>query len=258
MVTVPDVFVKTNVNGGAFMRYGGMDMTDPKNVYLFQYFDRYGNDKGASTDWRADATFTPDGNGMFQEFSAGVRFNKRDAESIKSIEGSAGAPDAFNPATRVSVATLPGMSCTNRELSENYGTAFWYTPCASFLLNNTGDVRQAVTGSSNAKALDQGSFFSVNEKNYAFYGKARLGFDIGSVAVDGVVGVRVTKTDSDLLGYSMVNGVPVATPKDSSGTDTLPSASFKAKLRNDLVARLAYAKTLSRPEFSSSIRERLT
>ncbi|KQV45249.1 TonB-dependent receptor [Duganella sp. Root336D2] len=250
MVTVPDVFLKTNVNGGAFMRYGGMDMTDPKNVYLFQYFDRYGNDKGASTDWRADASYTPDGNGIFQEFSAGVRFNKRDAESIKSVEGSAGAPDAFNPATRVSAASQPGMSCTNRELSQNYGTAYWYTPCAGFLLNNTGDVRKAVTGSSTAKALDQGSFFSVNEKNIAFYGKARLGFDIGGLPVDGVVGVRVSKTDSDLLGYSMVNGVPVATPKDSSGTDTLPSASFKATLRKDLIARLAYAKTLSRPEFS--------
>ncbi|WP_426170022.1 TonB-dependent receptor [Pseudoduganella sp. R-34] len=250
IVTVPDVFLKTNVNGGAFMRYGGIDMTDPKNVYLFQLFDRYGDDKGASTDWRADATYTPDGNGIFQEFSAGVRFNKRSAESIKSIEGSMGAPDAFNAATRVSAATLPGMSCTNRELSEDYGTPYWYTPCASFLLNNTSEVRKAVTGSTAAKALDQGSFFSVNEKNYAFYGKARLGWEWGSVPVDGVVGVRVSKTDSDLLGYSMVNGVPVATPKESSGTDTLPSASFKATLRKDLIARLAYAKTLSRPDFA--------
>ena len=250
IVTVPDVFLKTNVNGGAFMRYSGIDMTDPKNVYLFQLFDRYGNDKGASTDWRADATYTPDGDGIFQEFSAGVRFNKRSAESIKSIEGSMGAPDAFNAATRVSAATLPGMSCTNRELSEDYGTPYWYTPCASFLLNNTSEVRKAVTGSSAAKALDQGSFFSVNEKNYAFYGKARLGWEWGSVPVDGVVGVRVSKTDSDLLGYSMVNGVPVATPKESSGTDTLPSASFKATLRKDLIARLAYAKTLSRPDFA--------
>jgi TonB-dependent receptor len=250
MVTVPDVFLKTNANGGAYMRYDGMDMTDPANIYLFQLFDRYGNDKGASTDWRADATYTPDGNGIFQEFSAGVRFNKRKAESIKSVEGSAGAPDAFNPATRVSVATLPGMTCTNRELSEDYGTPFWYTPCASYMLNNTGEVRQAVTGSTAAKALDQGSFFSVNEKNYAFYGKARLGWQWGSVPVDGVVGVRFSKTDSDLLGYSMVNGVPVATPKDSSATDTLPSASFKATLRKDLFARLAYAKTLSRPDFA--------
>jgi TonB-dependent receptor len=250
MVTVPDVFLKTNANGGAYMRYDGMDMTDPANIYLFQLFDRYGKDKGASTDWRADATYTPDGNGIFQEFSAGVRFNKRKAESIKSVEGSAGAPDAFNPATRVSVATLPGMTCTNRELSEDYGTPFWYTPCASYMLNNTGEVRQAVTGSTAAKALDQGSFFSVNEKNYAFYGKARLGWQWGSVPVDGVVGVRFSKTDSDLLGYSMVNGVPVATPKDSSATDTLPSASFKATLRKDLFARLAYAKTLSRPDFA--------
>jgi iron complex outermembrane recepter protein len=250
MVTVPDVFLKTNANGGAFVRYGGMDMTDPKNVYLFQLFDRYGNDKGSSTDWRADASYTPDGNGIFQEFSAGVRFNKRNAESIKSIEGSMGAPDAFNPATRISAATMPGMTCTNRELSEDYGTPFWYTPCASFLLNNTGDVRKTVTGSSNAKALDQGSFFSVNEKNYAVYGKARLGFDLGSVPVDGMVGVRLTRTDADSFGYSMVDGVPVATPKSNSSTDALPSASFKATLRKDLFARVAYSKSMSRPEFS--------
>jgi iron complex outermembrane recepter protein len=250
LVTVPDVYVKTNVDGSAYMKYGGMDMTNPQNIYLFQLFDRYGRDNGRSNDWRADVQWTPEADGLIKEVDAGVRVNKRSAESIKSLEGSVGAPNAFDANTRVSAATIPGLNCVTQPMSVNYGTPQWYTPCASYLISNTSVVRQAVTGSSAPKAIDQGSFFRDDEKNTAFYLKAKLGFDLGSFPVDGVVGARVTHTTEDLLGYSLANGTFVATPKDASSTDVLPSASFKLHLRRDLIGRVALAKTLTRPDFA--------
>jgi TonB-dependent receptor len=250
LVTVPDVYVKTNVDGSAFMKYSGMDLTNPQNIYLFQLFDRYGQDRGRSNDWRADVNWTPDSDGLVQEVDAGVRLNWRHAESIKSQEGSVMAPNAFDPATRVSAASIPGLNCVTQPMSVNYGTPQWYTPCASYLISNTSVIRQAVTGSSAAKAIDQGSFFSDDEKNTAFYLKAKIGFNLGAYPVDGQVGARVTRTTEALVGYSQVNGSFVATPKNASNTDVLPSGELKIHLRKDLQGRVAFAKTLTRPDFA--------
>ncbi len=245
MITnIPNAYGKTNVDGGAYVKYSGIDIANPANINLLQLFDRYGNDKGASTDFRSDAVFTPASDGLFTEFLAGVRVNHRTAESIKSFEGSASAPN------NVKASTIPGMTCTTPTMSRDYGTQNWYTPCASYLIDSTSVVRQAVTGNPAAKGLDPGSFFKDVEKNYSMYVSGKIGFDLGAVPVDGLLGVRVTRTDSDLIGKSVVNGQYVETPVSASGTDVLPSASFKAKLPHDLIGRVAYAKTLTRPSFS--------
>ncbi len=250
-ITVPTVEIKTNVGGGAFVQYGGIDLADPANVNLFALFDRYGRDTGKSTDWRADASYVPDADGLFKEFTTGVRVSEREAGSIKSFEGSTAAPGfRGDTSVPVSAASMPGLSCTAPTLSQNYGTQNWYTPCASSLRSNIGEVRQAVTGSGTARLTDPGSYFSNTEKSLAIYGKAKIGFDIGSVPVDGVFGVRVIKTDADLVGRSLLDGNYVDTPINSKGTEVLPSASFKASLRDGLIGRLAYAKTLTRPNFA--------
>src|SRR6202008_244258 len=107
-------------------------------IYLFQFFDRYGHDHGSSTDWRADATWTPESDGIFKEFTGGVRLNDRKADSIKSLEGSVGALPG------VTMASIPGLSCTTQPFSANYGTPQWSTPCADFMVANTSVVRKAV------------------------------------------------------------------------------------------------------------------
>jgi TonB-dependent receptor len=181
--------------------------------------------------------------GLFKDFGFGVRAAKRTAASIKSYEGSVPAPAG------VSAASLQGMSCS-AQMQNNWGTTSWYTPCANYLISNTAAVRKAVTGSSNAKAIDPGSFFADEEKNYALYGKAHLGWETAGIPFDAVLGMRVSKTDSDLLGNSQSNGVYVPTAKTSSDTAYLPSANFKATLRDDVIARFSVTKTLTRPDFA--------
>jgi iron complex outermembrane receptor protein len=242
--TVPNVAINTNQGGSIALNYTGIDMTDAKNYNLFQLFDRYGKDRGSSTDWRADASYLPE-DGIFKEFSTGVRVARRSADSIKSFEGSVPA------LAGVSAASVPGLACVSPNLIGSYGSLTnWFSPCSSFMLNNTAALRQAVTGSAAAKALDPGSFFQDIEKNYAIYGKARLGFDVGAFPVETIFGVRVTKTDAQLQGNSIVDSVYVPINSSSSGTDVLPSASMKINLRQDLIGRLAYAKTLTRPDFA--------
>jgi TonB-dependent receptor len=243
ITNVPNATVNTNVGGSSYVAYGGMDLNDPSKYTLSQLFDRYGHDHGSSTDWRADGTYTMPDEGLFKDFGFGVRAAKRTAASIKSYEGSTPAPAG------VSAASLQGMSCS-AQMNNNWGTTSWYTPCADYLISNTAAVRKAVTGNSAAKALDPGSYFADEEKNYALYGKAHLGWETAGIPFDAVVGMRVSKTDSDLLGNSQNGGVYVPTSKTSSDTAYLPSANFKASLRDDVIARFSVTKTLTRPDFA--------
>jgi TonB-dependent receptor len=248
LTVMPTSVVNTNIGGSANVAYSGQDITDSKNYRLDQLFDRYGHDSGSSTDWRADGTYSLAEDGLFKDFGFGVRAAKRTAASIKSFEGSTLATGT------VSAASLPGLNCTS-EMNNNWGTTSWYTPCASYLISNTADVRLAVTGTSAAKALDPGSYFADQEKNYAFYGKAHIGWETAGIPIDGVLGMRVTKTDADLLGKLGVANADgtttyLDTGKSSSNTAYLPSANFKLQLRDDVVGRLSVTKTLTRPDFS--------
>ena len=243
LTTVPTANVNTNVGGSSYVAYSGMDLNDPTKYNLQALFDRYGHDNGSSTDWRADGTYTMQEDGLFKDFGFGVRAAKRNAASVKSYEGSVAPPAG------VSAASLQGMSCT-AHMQNNWGTTSWYTPCADYLISNTAAVRKAVTGSSNAKAIDPGSYFADEEKNYALYGKAHLGWETAGIPFDAVLGMRISKTDSDLLGNSQSNGVYVPTAKTSSDTSYLPSANFKASLRDDVIARFSVTKTLTRPDFA--------
>jgi TonB-dependent receptor len=255
-LNVENVFVKTNVNGGAFAQYQSPGLNDPNKIFLSQFFDRYGRDSGKSADWRGDVTYTPEADGLFKEFSGGLRYNDRSATSRKSFEGSVAAPGG------IAMGSIPGLSCSTQEFSENYGTPQWSTPCAGYLINNTSSIRGIVTGNSAAREIDPASFFENKEKNYAFYGKTKIGFDLGEYPVEGVLGVRVTKTDSDVLANNttgefvtdpatgIIRPVYAATAKDTSNTEVLPSANFKVTLRKDLLGRFGYSKTMTRPDFS--------
>jgi TonB-dependent receptor len=243
ITVMPTSVVKTNVGGTANVSYSGQDISNPANYTFDQLFDRYGKDHGSSTDWRADGTYTLADEGLFKDFGFGVRTSKRTASSIKSYEGSVLAPAG------IAVTSLPGLNCT-ASMNNNWGSTSWYTPCASYLISNTADVRKAITGSAAGKDLDPGSFFADEEKNYALYGKAHIGWEMAGIPVDGVLGMRVTKTDADLLGNSLVNGVYVPTSQKSSSTDYLPSANFKLQLRDDVIGRLSLTKTLTRPDFA--------
>ncbi|MPQ57750.1 TonB-dependent receptor [Duganella sp. FT27W] len=250
-------YIKTNAGKSPYAQYTGAGLTDPTKIVLSQFFDRYGYDTGKSTDWRADGTWTPESDGFLKDVSFGVRANDREASSIKSNESSVQSRPG------ITMASVPGLSCTTPGMSENYGTGGWATPCASYLLNNTASVRQLTTGESAAKEIDPASRFKNTEKNYAAYVKTRVGFDLGQYPVEGVIGVRVSKADTTTQATNVtivdvvnpdgtIKPVTTYTPttSKSSGTEVLPSMNFKLAIRSDLLARFAYNKTLNRPEFA--------
>jgi len=233
-----------NVNESANMSFGGTNLNDPTNFYVNQLFDHYGRDQGGSTDARADLIYSPMSGGILKELSSGVRLSDHTVDSLHSI----GTPEEA-PAN-LAVTSLPGMSCTSTPLTGNVGLTPWYQPCASYLLNNEGTVRTAVTGSSAPIGWDPSTYIEDLEKTYAWYGKAKFTSKVGSVPLDAVFGVRIVRTDENLIGNSLLNGAYILTNDESSSTDVLPNMSLKFYLTNNLISRFTAGKTVGRPSFA--------
>jgi iron complex outermembrane receptor protein len=261
ITNVPNAFVDTNRGGTMHLEYTGIDMTDASNFYMKGFFDRYGEDKGDSHDFRGDISYTPEADGFLKEWSSGVRLARRYATSIKSKEGN--VESQYYDATKAfpwtqSVTSIPGLNCVTRGMSgggPDYGLNKWYTPCADFLLDHTDVIREAITGSSDPKDLDPGSFFSDRENTLSLYTQAKVGMDLGSVPVSGTVGVRLVNSVQNLTGTgstTLLNGSVSYAPINSRDSQTLalPSANFKFSLTPQLIGRLAAGRTLTRQNFS--------
>jgi TonB-dependent receptor len=110
-----------------------------------------------------------------------------------------------------------------------------------------------------------------HEKTYAAFALLRFGGDVGSLPLDGNVGVRAVKTDYEAAGNAQQpdwgshpllnnNGDPNFVAKygtgawlpnhfDDSYTDILPSLNLRLKLTPELQLRFAASKAIARPSF---------
>ena len=109
------------------------------------------------------------------------------------------------------------------------------------------------------------------EKTQAVYSQVRFGFDDLKFPIDGNVGVRYVKTNMTAHGYTVytqslptipagasVTGTPYAIIApfaekqdfDNRYSNVLPSLNLRLKASEDLQFRAAYAKALSRPDFT--------
>lgn len=271
---VPDVFVDTNHDGTVLLRYGGdgYDIRDPSTYNIVNWFDNHGFDDGDSTDWRGDVVWVPESDGFLSSVSAGLRYAVRNAESIRSFQGAA-YPFAPSP-----VSALPGLDGLSEPMASGgprYDLVQWYTPSADYLLENIDLVRQQTAGMyfqdqtsaelfafrndpvTFARKLDPGTFFSDEEITTALYLETEFGGEWGALPWSAAAGVRVVRTEQTLGGnqsqdltddgVSILTYTPVETENDS--TDVLPSASFKLNLTDNVIARLAVSRTLTRPDF---------
>nr|WP_245149882.1 TonB-dependent receptor [Xanthomonas axonopodis] len=93
-------------------------------------------------------------------------------------------------------------------------------------------------------------FFDDREDSYAIYAQANYGFSLGPIAVDGRVGARATRLDSQLQGSQSLDGVLSPVSIDPRIDKVLPNYSVNLTLRENLMLRLAGSTTITRPEFA--------
>ena len=257
-VVVPQVFVNTNAGGTAQLDYGGanFDIATDQGFGLINWFDNRRTDNGNSVDWRADGEWRNTMSRHLEKLAAGVRVADRGADSIGSIPGGTGAP--VTGAHQVS--EFPGLGCVSESMAPggpDYVLTHWFTPCRSYLLKNTGTIRQVFTGTSTPKPLDPGTYFNMNETTYAGYGEAQFGGALGTRRAWGaVVGLRIVTTDENLQGNlsqdTNNDGRLDYSPLEIATTTSefLPSINTRLALTEKVVSRFAYSRTLTRPDFA--------
>jgi len=234
-------------DGGGYLEYPGTDMTSPNKWVTDVFWDNHNASSGRSTDWRGDVIWEPEDNGILKELASGVRLAKRFATYVHE-------KDNFNKVAAIPVTSLPsGLNCVTEATGGNYGMNQFYAPCRDYLLDNTQALRTAL-GLKGRTADDPLSYYSDVETTTAVYLKAKFGVDVGSVPVDGAVGVRWVRTNQEVDGYTQLTsatGASTITPahSDTTTNDILPSASLRAKWAPNLQSRLVAGKAIQRANF---------
>ncbi len=133
--------------------------------------------------------------------------------------------------------------------------SFWYwTPAQLAAYNSPDNVNRDPVG-----RLDWTGMYQVEEENSAAYVQA----DFAGSNWSANIGLRFARTEEQIVSFvsagdtdpDAVTGSafgtfkPVAT--DNTYDDWLPSANLKWSLSDDLVARFAVARTMTRPDYSA-------
>jgi iron complex outermembrane receptor protein len=187
----------------------------------------------------------------------GVRFQNHERSSNDAI---AQGPTFSGPnGGGVSTANYPTTFSNYPSNFNSFGgmipTNVWYwTPAQLAAYNGPGLVQRDLLKREYYQYL-----FGLKEKDYAGYVQAV--FKGSNWAAD--IGLRYVRTDEHVTIYTQVDpatpgaittslfGPFIGIPVDHSYNDVLPSANFKLDIAPDLVARLAAAETMTRPDYSA-------
>lgn len=271
--TAPTVVVKFNEKDGAAFDLTGFDAANPANYYWRGYYERHYIAKGSGVQWRGDAVYDT-GSSFIPEIKFGLRYTDRDASLIQ------GSRYAWVLPLKIALSSLPVgqlqmvedpfrgnsqgftqyLMPTREGIAANF-TALQQRSVAALqqlvALNPTDqgykDTLKAF--STPDVPLDQGGAFSATEQSYAEYAQAKYAFDVGSIAFDGVVGVRVVQTLGEYSGTSRVsaNGVTTLIPRTikQNYTDVLPNVSLRIRPADKVQLRLGYTQTRTRVDFGA-------
>ncbi|WP_242147186.1 TonB-dependent receptor [Sphingomonas sp. BAUL-RG-20F-R05-02] len=251
------VNITTNDGGGVNFTAPGNELSQPGGFFFTNGLD---DDRLKSTGTLAAIKL--DGQYDVGGFLKQIQFGARAASRIgqyQEIVVNPGAPGGAY-ATSIDGQGLPANFLQPVPgVPRIYGGTPWLQPGTDVLLNEAVEdqLRTIFKVPTGDQPYDPARSFRARERTYAGYvqGKYEIPFG-GAIALDGLVGVRVTRTERTIAGTGTVNNpdntttlVPVA--RDTSDTDVLPNASARLKLGGGLQLRASYAKTLSRPDFGS-------
>jgi TonB-dependent receptor len=280
---VGSIDVDFNRDGGVVFSLPEWDASDPDN-YLFRgYWNETYHMKGQGWQWRADASYDI-GSGFLRNLQAGVRVTDRTAEEIKygtrygwvlplgiaesslPVGSLQMTLDPFRGSAQglTSYLSIPSDALyDNREAVRQ----FTYGALQQMVAMNPGDtgLRNALNAYSTPEVPPEPTRnWKSTEPTYAGYVQGKYGFSLGSIDVDGVVGIRVVKTTGSGSGVSSVclldettpdpnDCTPTFTPRTARQdyTDVLPNVSMRLKFIPELQLRLGFTESRTKPEFRS-------
>lgn len=218
--------------GGAEFTLQDFDLTDPANFNYLGFFDR--SYAAAGDDWQARTDLDVNtGISFLPKLEAGLRFTTRDAyqENGERYGTRPGTPLTSLP---VDLHVFRG----GFRGSDIQQTRTWVVPTYESIRQNVERIREFQGFAPGAPERKQ--VFDASEQTFAGYAQARYEFTLGSVPVDGVVGLRAVRTSTTVTSNDTGRG---------SYTDLLPNASARVRLLPDLRLRLSATQTRTRPGF---------
>jgi iron complex outermembrane recepter protein len=248
------VNLDTNVNNGGVVIEPGNPAADPEGYALRNGLNQT-FDKSTGNLWQARLDGSRDLGqrfGFLDSIQAGLRFADRSAlfQSVLVAKAAPGGDLATPVAGNLPadfLAAKPGISRANNG-------AFGLAPDPDFLLSDSGlDTLRTLYGLPTGRpAYAPDRRFDAHERTYAGYLQVAYKFPlVGSISVDGLVGVRPTRTERQIAGAGLVSGAVVPISAKTTDTDVLPNASARIQFGGGLQARFTYAKAIRRPEFSA-------
>lgn len=187
---------------------------------------------------------------------AGVDFRRFQFDSEGQYRTTETVVQTLTPAQLAEVSRVYDGFGRNLDMPSGNATAWLIPDINAFnaiynIYSNTGIY--ALTSTNNSSA--RGQFITVDEKDTGAYVQADFRFDAFGLPFRGDAGVRYVKTDQYSTGYA-ARGTGAATVIDLVDAERtydlwLPSANLAVDLRDDVVARVSAAQTISRPSIGS-------
>jgi iron complex outermembrane receptor protein len=269
-------------------------LADPKNYYWAFTMEHLDQSKANETAWKTDIKYDFD-HPVLRDVRFGVRLTDRDAVTQNSnpnynwaaitqpwqgeISGLAYLGDprfsgntslhSFNNFFNGGVS-VPSVVFPNVSLAQGFPGTYAQLHTYHDILCKEKDPT-ATCAAWQPASFGADNYAGTNdqsEKTKAVYGQLRFGWDNLKYPVDGNVGLRYVKTDSNARGYtvftstaptgsnmvgvSVPNILPFAEGKDyqNSYHNFLPSLNLRLKASDTLQFRFAAASALSRPDFT--------
>ncbi|HEX8365304.1 MAG TPA: TonB-dependent receptor [Allosphingosinicella sp.] len=237
---------------------------DPANPAIYNYrgfYEDYLTAKGDDLQARLD--FEYEVGGFLPRIQWGVRFVDRDAGAERGDiywnltgRGCCGGPI---PPIFVPISAVPlDYILQPRGFRGDNNPPFplqWLGPSFNSVRNNLTELRQFNIdllhyGSVNGPAVNPNRTYDINERSWAAYAQANFEFDMGSMSVDGAVGLRAVRTESTVIGtLSDPPAAPTLATFENRYTDYLPNANLRIRFTPELQLRLAATQTRTRPTF---------
>ncbi|MHC9420143.1 TonB-dependent receptor [Sphingomonas citri] len=255
----------------------GASVTTPDNPYLSaanlvfaQGLDQtFSRSVGELWQGRVDGSFEIESS-LLSKFQVGVRYADRTGEFEQAVVNRAAPGGSLGSATEASAIRVQGSSLPDGYLYRMPGVRTFnggagaLVPDPDFLRSSSGrDTLRAFYGlPAGDPAYQPERRFYAAEKTVAGYVQLTYATPIvGGVSLDGVVGVRPTRTERTITGSSVVtipaaSGQPARTEvrplaATTADIDVLPNATARLQFGGGLQLRGGYAKTVRRPDFAS-------
>ncbi|MEA3015913.1 MAG: iron complex outerrane recepter protein [Sphingomonadales bacterium] len=257
---------------GPTLEIVGLDFENPANYNYRGFFERYL--VAAGDDWQArfDAEYEP-GLAWLPNIQAGVRYTDRNSSrSDGERYWNANNRGVFNIPISQAPLDYALFHSGFRGDSNRPTPTTWLAPTFDSVWSNLTELRQfnitrgipldpnlnrSQNNDTNPPAPVPTRDFSINETTLAGYGQLRFDFQ-GSVPIDGILGVRVVRTEDRIRGFQRRPNTATPDPFDvvfepleieTERTNWLPNLNINVHFTEQLKLRLAATRTITRPLF---------